>query len=243
MFYGSTHVDAVLSEAEAFLARVEGSARAFEIFLTMAALRAMRGEAAASRALYLRGKSLGQELGIPTALTAGAKYAEEVGLLLGDAEFAEREQRAGVEYLEAVGERGFRSTLAAQLADSLYELGRHAEAQHFADLSLELTSTLDIASQAKGRAVMGKLLAIQGDYEAGERLAREATKLASNTDSLFMQGQVLMSLAEVLRLAGRDADAIPVLREATVISERKGNVVTAQRARARLAALHAATRA
>jgi tetratricopeptide (TPR) repeat protein len=175
-------------------------------------------------------------------VTAGAKYAEEVGLLLGDPEFAEHEQRAGVEFLEARGERGFRSTLAAQLADSLCELGRHAEAQHFAELSLELTSTLDLASQAKGRAVLGKLLAIQGDFEAGERVAREAAAVASRTDSLFMRGRVLMSLADVLHLAGREADAIPVLREARATNERKGDVVTGKIAGTRLVALDAESR-
>jgi tetratricopeptide (TPR) repeat protein len=86
---------------------------------------------------------------------------------------------------------------------------------------LELTSTDDIASQARGRAVKAKLLAARGDYEAAYHLAREAVELSDDSDDLFMQGQVLMALAEVLRLGGRDADAIPVLRQAVEVSERK----------------------
>ena len=167
-----------------------------------------------------------------------ALLAVEVGLLLGDAEFAEREFRAGYEFLEATGERGIRSTIAADLAEALYRLDRKAEAEHFADLSLELTSTDDIASQVRGRAVKAKLLAAEGEYEAADHLAREAVRLSDDTDDLFIRGQVLMALAEVLRLGGRDADAIPALRQAAELSERKGNVVTAQEARARLSDLH-----
>jgi tetratricopeptide (TPR) repeat protein len=166
-----------------------------------------------------------------------------VGLLLGDAEFAERELRAGYEFLEAIGEGGRRSTIAAQLADALYRLDRKAEAEHFADLSLELTSRDDIASQVRGRAVKAKFLAAKGEYEAAYHLAREAIDLSDDTDDLFMQGKVLMALAEVLRLGGRDADAIPVLQQAVEVSERKGNVVTAQEARALLSGLHAGTNA
>src|SRR4029453_4131390 len=112
-----------------------------------------------------------------------------------------------------------------------------------ADLSLKLTSEDDITSQSRGRAVKAKLLAAKGAYEAAYRIAREAVGLSDDSDDLFMRGQLLMALAEVLRLGGRDAEAIPVLQQAVEVSERKGNVVTAQEARARLALLHAGTKA
>jgi hypothetical protein len=51
-----------------------------------------------------------------------------------------------------------------------------------------------------------------------------------------------MVLADVLEAAGRNEEAIPVLESAVEVSERKGNVVTAERARARVAALTAASR-
>jgi tetratricopeptide (TPR) repeat protein len=133
--------------------------------------------------------------------------------------------------------------MATVLAEALYRLDRKVDAGHFADLSLELTSRYDIASQSRGRAVKAKLLATEGDYEGAYHLAREAVELAADTDDLFMRGQVLMAQAEVFRLGGRDADAIPVLRQAVEVSERKGNVVTAQEARARLAGFHAGTSA
>jgi tetratricopeptide (TPR) repeat protein len=240
MYLGSTHVGEVRRQIKRVLARVgESSTPGFHALLMLAALFAMEGAAVESRRLFDRAKSIGEEMRLDWGPANTAIFAEEVGLLLGDDEFAERELRAGYESLEAIGERGIRSTIAAHLAEALYRLDRKADAEHFADLSLELTSTDDIASQARGRAVKAKLLAAKGDYEAADRLAREAVGLSEDTDDLFMRGQVLMALAEVLRLGGRDADAIPVLRQAVEVSERKGNVVTAQKARARLAGLHA----
>jgi tetratricopeptide (TPR) repeat protein len=241
MYRGSTHVSEVRPQIERFLARVgESSALGFRALLTLAGLCAMEAAADESRRLFERAKSIGEELRLDWAPDRTAAVAEEVGLLL-DAEFAERELRAGYEFLEAIGERSRRSTVAAQLADALYRLDRKADAEHFANLSLELTSRDDVASQARGRAVKAKLLAAQGDYEAAYDLAREAVGLSDDTDDLFQRGQILMALAEVLRLGGRDADAIPVLRQVVEVSERKGNVVTAQEARASLAGLNADT--
>jgi hypothetical protein len=54
-----------------------------------------------------------------------------------------------------------------------------------------------------------------------------------------MKSQLLMGLADVLRRSGRDDEAIPVLQEAAEVSERKGNAVTAAKARAQLAELGA----
>jgi tetratricopeptide (TPR) repeat protein len=107
---------------------------------------------------------------------------------------------------------------------------------------LELTSPEDVASQARGRGVKAKLLAARKEYEEAERLAREAVELFAKTDDLLQQSQVLMALAEVLEAAGRNDEAVPVLESVVEVSERKGNVVTARRARARITAVHAETR-
>jgi tetratricopeptide (TPR) repeat protein len=232
MHYGSTHVTEVLREAEAFLARFGGPpAHECATLPMLAGLHAMMGEAGESRRLYLRAKSISEEWGLTWLGAVAAQHADEVGLLFEDSEFAERELRSLYEFLGTVGERGFRSTMAGNLAEALYALARYEEAERFADASLELAGRGDIASQARARAVKGKLLAAKDDYETAERLGREAAELSANTDFLYLHGQVLMSLAEVLRLAGRDAEAIPVLQQAAEVSERKGNVVTAQLAR------------
>ena len=58
--------------------------------------------------------------------------------------------------------------------------------------------------------------------------------LASDTDYLNLQGDILTDLAEVLTLGGRHNEAASRSREALEIYERKGNVVSAGRVRATL---------
>jgi class 3 adenylate cyclase/tetratricopeptide (TPR) repeat protein len=235
MYFGSAHVSQVRTEAEEVLARVgESSGPGFRTLLTLAGVNSMAGAAKEARELFERAKSIGEELRIKWAPTSTAIFADDVGLLVGDAGFAETEIRAGYEFLEAIGEQGFRSTLAARLADALYQLGRHDEAEHFADLSLEITSEDDIASQAWARVAKAKLLAARGEAGAALQLAHEAVGFAQDTDDLYMHGLVLITVADVLEAAGRIDEAIPVLKSAVDVSERKGNVVTAHEARSRL---------
>jgi hypothetical protein len=59
--------------------------------------------------------------------------------------------------------------------------------------------------------------------------------LPAGTD---LEGSEALTLAEVLLLAGRAEEAAVTLAQAIERYERKGNPVSAQRARARLAELH-----
>jgi len=131
MYLGSAHVDEVRRQIERVLARVgESSTPGFHALLMLAALRAMEGADEESRRLFDRAKSIGEEMKLDWGPANTAIFSEEVGLLLGDAEFAERELRAGYESLEAIGERGFRSTIATHLAEALYRFDRKADAEH-----------------------------------------------------------------------------------------------------------------
>jgi DNA-binding SARP family transcriptional activator len=240
LYFGSAHVDVVRAEAEALLARVEGHPRSTGFaLLTLAASRAMSGEAEESRQLYFHAKSIAEEMGLGFLMAVAPFFSQEVGLLFGDAEFTEREARAGYERLDAVGGKGYRSTMAAVLAEALYQLGRHEEAEQFVDIATSLASADDVATQAQARAVKAKLLAAKRDFDGAERVAREAVEHSSEADDLDMRAYVLLSFAEVLRLGGHDEEAKTVLEEAADVSERKGNVVRAKDARARLAELNA----
>jgi transcriptional regulator of nitric oxide reductase len=82
--------------------------------------------------------------------------------------------------------------------------------------------------------VRAKAFARQGRTVEGERLAREAATLAAATDDINVRGDSLMTLAELLCLAERFSEAVPVLDEALRHYEQKGNVVSACKARALL---------
>jgi tetratricopeptide (TPR) repeat protein len=85
--------------------------------------------------------------------------------------------------------------------------------------------------------VRAKTLARRGKLEDAEKLAREAVKLSADTDALNMRAQVLMSLTEVLAAADRAEEAAECAGCAVHLYEAKGNVVMAERIRARLAEL------
>ena len=81
------------------------------------------------------------------------------------------------------------------------------------------------ASQDPGR---------RGQAEEAEALGRRAIELSRQMDYVEVRGDVLMDMAEVMELSGRPAEAAPYIREALRLYERKGNVVSAARARSLL---------
>jgi ATP/maltotriose-dependent transcriptional regulator MalT len=136
---GSAHISVVRAEAEALLARAEGHPRFTALaLLTLAAVQAMSGEAQESRQLYFRAKAIAEEMGLGVLLAVAPFFSLEVGLLFGDAEFTEREARAGYERLEAAGDKARGSTMATLLAEALYQLHRYEEAEQFADIGIAL---------------------------------------------------------------------------------------------------------
>ena len=85
-----------------------------------------------------------------------------------------------------------------------------------------------------------KLLARRADAAGAEALARESVAIWAEGDNLLWHGYALMDLAEVLRLAGRAQEAVPVVEEAVELFDRKGIVPAAEAAQALLAELEPA---
>jgi hypothetical protein len=59
-------------------------------------------------------------------------------------------------------------------------------------------------------------------------------------DHLNLHASALLALADVLAIGGRPAQAIPIIEEARVLYNRKGNLAMAEQVRALLAELHEA---
>jgi tetratricopeptide (TPR) repeat protein len=85
------------------------------------------------------------------------------------------------------------------------------------------------------RRARAKVLARRGEYADAEQLAREALDLSIATECRNWQGYALFDLAEVLEFAGERGAARAALERAVGLHEQKGNLVRAERARARLA--------
>jgi class 3 adenylate cyclase/tetratricopeptide (TPR) repeat protein len=196
-------------------------------------LEAMRGRFGEARALAGQSTAIFEELGEVIYLAAMQAWIGEIEMLAGDVGAAERLRRAGFEALEAVGERGIRSTVAAYLAETLYLEERDDEALGLTKMSEEFAADDDSTSQILWRAARAKVLARNGDHAQGVQLAREAVALAGQTDCLNLHGDALLALAEALAAGGAHEEADAARGEAIALYELKGNVVSAASARRR----------
>jgi Flp pilus assembly protein TadD len=122
------------------------------------------------------------------------------------------------------------------LAPALYGLDRLEEAEAAAGRSQALGASDDVTTQMFWRQVQAKVLARRGGRAEAERLAREAVALGEPTDALVWKGDSWADLAEVLEVVGKHDEAKAALERALALYERKGNVVSAKRIRARLSA-------
>jgi tetratricopeptide (TPR) repeat protein len=194
----------------------------------------MEGHFDDARQMAARGRAILEDVGFKVLTAAYSSSSGYVERLAGDADASERELRVGYGILEQMGEKGYLSTIAAELAQALYGQGRYDESERLTHVSEDLGPLDDLATQVEWRGTRAKVLARRGDHERAVALADEAVALASVTDYLNLQGDALMDLAEVLMLGGRVGEAPSLWREALEIYERKGNVVSAGRVRAML---------
>jgi class 3 adenylate cyclase/tetratricopeptide (TPR) repeat protein len=197
----------------------------------LAVLEAMRGRFAHARKHYQRSHLAFDELGLSVRLASFRMYAGWAELIAGDAAAAERELRVGYEALERMGEKSYLSTAAALLARAVLAQGRYDEAERLTQVTDDIASDDDLVTQAMWRGTRARLLARRGDA-AAERLARESVALSLDTDSLNMQADALVDLAETLRLLRRRDESMDVLGEAIHLYESKGNLTSATAVRA-----------
>jgi len=160
-----------------------------------------------------------------------------VELWAGDPVAAAEFGAEGFRLHEGLGDPGFLSTAAGTLALAIYALDQLDEADAWAGRAEELGSSDDADNEMLWRRVRAKVFARRGEHADGERLALEAVAICDETDRLDAQGDAYADLAEVFLLAGRAEEAAVALEQALERYERKGNIVSAQRARARLAEL------
>jgi hypothetical protein len=125
---------------------------------------------------------------------------------------------------------GYVSWVVGALACVLAEEGRLEEARSFARTGRELQrghAYVQIAS----RIAESSVLLQESNARAAEDAAREALVLVEATDMLDLHGDVLLAVADVELAQGRHDLAAATVAEAVGLYERKGNVVSAARAR------------
>jgi class 3 adenylate cyclase/tetratricopeptide (TPR) repeat protein len=233
---GPSPVQDALRRCEDILGAARGDPALEAISLaSIGHLQAMVGRFDEARASYRHSRAIGEEFGLASWLAALPLYSGPIELLAGEPAAAERELRAGYDALIEMGDLGRLSTVAAFLAEAVYVQGRAEEAEYFSGVCEGATTPDDVLSQIAWRSVRAKAVARKGDLAQAELLAQEAVALAEETDGLNLHGDALLDLAEVLRGAGRPSDAVAAAARALSLFERKGNLVSAARARTALA--------
>ena len=230
---GPASVEGALLRCEGILAAARGDP-ALEALshATIGNLKAMVGRFDEARAGYGHSRAIGEEFGLTSWLAALPLYSGPTELLAGEPEAAERELRAGYDALIEMGDMGRLSTAAAFLAQAVYAQGRHEDAEYLTGVGEGAATPDDVLSHIAWRSVRAKALAQKGELPQAEVLAQEAVALAEETDGLNLHGDALLDLAEVLRAADRESDAVAAAERALSLYERKRNLVSAARARA-----------
>ena len=208
---------------------------------TLAAALATQGQLDEARAIYADSAAIHDELGLRVRRAVGTLFGAEIEMLADDPAAAENELLRGYQTLEAMGETGVRSVLAAYLAEALWRQGRADEASVYAEIAAEIADPGDVAAQTLQRVTMARALVERGATDSAEAVAQEAVELAGGTDFLALQAAAALSLADVLVESGRDEEARQHFERARPLYERKENVVAAERLSERLS--HLAPRA
>ncbi len=199
--------------------------------LSLAALTAMQWDFDEARSMIDRGRAVLGDVGLKKWTAASCETAAYVEMLAGNHEAAEHELRTGYGVLEQMGEKGYLSSFAAELAQALYQQDRLPESERFTRVSEEIAAPDDLAAQVDWRGPRAKVLARRGELDLAQQLTKEAIDLSETTDYLDLRGDALMDRADVQRLAGELSAASSSASEALRHYERKGNLVSAGRAR------------
>jgi tetratricopeptide (TPR) repeat protein len=227
--WGSMPVDGAIEQWETISSEASGSldGLAHGVLGTM---YAMQGDRDRAWEEIERAEQLLAEFGM-TMWVMSAHPVALVGLLTGEHEKVVTRMRQSVKALGEVGETGFLSTSASYLAEALYRLGRHGEAEEAARLSEANAAEDDVSTQIAWRLTLSKILAASGRTAEAEPVAREAVAIADRTDHVDERGDSRLALATVLRSAGRTGEAAEEARRALAEYEAKGNRVGASWAR------------
>ena len=233
LYYGPKAVTDAVAQCEDLLREHDGDlASEANIVLWLGSLEAMRGNFADARAHVSRARDIYREFGLATGAIdmCGRAFAaiDMLARLPGEAEQALLEN---CELLQQLGQTAVLATRSGELAESIYQQGRYADAEVWTRLARDSAGSDDRDAALSWQPVHAKILARRGKIEKAEQLARQTLELAALTDSISRQADSCMALAEILGIAGRSDEAEGMFRTALGLYEMKGNVASAERAR------------
>jgi class 3 adenylate cyclase len=230
--------DAAIARAEQLLQIANGEPWAeADILMPLSVSYAYGGRFDEAREASARAQSVYGSSGAKLKWSEGVFRAGVIELIAGDPAAAEHRLREAYKAFRAMGERGYLSTIAGMLAETLYAQGRLGEAQQMTEDAQAAASPGDIDAQARWRAARAKVLARSGQFPAARALLDQADALVSPTSWAALQADTLLARAEVDRLAGAPEQAEDSLREVLRIYQDRHAAPLAEQAAAALASL------
>jgi tetratricopeptide (TPR) repeat protein len=193
-------------------------------------LDALRGRAAAGRALIDSARRSLTELGMRHALLEVEQFAGLVELVADEPAAAEPLLRRACDGFRRMGLDADTAETAAFLARACLALDRDAEADELCIESEHLAGHV-LKPSITWRTVRAQLLARTGEHDEARRVAEEAVRIAERTDALVDHGDACLVLAMVLNSAGDTAGARTAAEQAVALFERKGAAALAAMAR------------
>jgi tetratricopeptide (TPR) repeat protein len=229
-FLGPRPVASAIDELERMRGRFEGD-RAAEAnaLLWLGSLEGMRGEIEKGRALVVTAQERYSELGLTAAVSDDCeRMLGFVELFDGGLTAAEKHFRASCTHIEREGRTQVLATRAGELAQVLYALGRHDDAQAWTELAEKSSGSDDLDAALAWQPVAGLLEARRGDAQAAERRLCELLD-ATPDDAVYRRACALLALAEIRRSAGCASEAADAEAAAAELHERKGSVTALRR--------------
>jgi len=224
-------IERILADNIAF-AREHGRRDIEALMLVFQAVgMARQGEFPSARLLLDESDAILEDLGSPVLRASTAIGAGSIEFLAEDLAARERVLRQGYDQLHAMGERGFLSTTAAELADALVDLGRLDEAEAMCAVAEEAGAEDDVATQVGVRLVRGRLAAARGTMDEALTFAASALTLADEGEFYELRTTSRLVFAQLLLDTGRTGDARARAQEVVDLAKVRGDVIFEARAR------------
>jgi class 3 adenylate cyclase/tetratricopeptide (TPR) repeat protein len=233
--FSSIPVDLALERQRELAAEEQGLLGRSQGLATIGLLLCMKGEVDEARRLIRESQAIVADTRL-RALAFALAFEGRMELRAGDLERAERVFCEGLEILAELGDTQYYPTLAAELANVLFERGRYDDVRTWHERARATTGADDLINFAFIGFVECAVHAHEGRLAEAEEIGRRTVELVDTTDYFWPRTASHAYLAEALALAGKHDEAAAHGTEALAIAEAKGDVLLAARFRERLAA-------